>query len=369
MIYCVFKIKKKTTLKILNKKISIIIPLFNSEKTIGPCLDSILENEYSLIDKIVIILDHCNDRSFEVVSLYEKRFKNAGINFLIYNLDSKKYGKVYAIKYGSKFIKTEDALLLDADIVLKKDSIKKLLDFHTQNSNFYSSCLVYPFQSKNDNNFIQQVICQDHLYRQNILKIIRNKHNVANFPGSIGIVKINNYKNSLNTGFLEDLTASFRIINEKDKISILPEVLAYEIERSSIKGLFFQRIRWSVGNIENIFLLIKTIFLEKNYFKKILIISYPVMWYIQHYVIFIGMITMIFYDFKIIFVIPLLGYLLQILISTRLGKKYFQSTFLGILGHCIIFPFVITSALLGAIIMISANKKFYFRKDFLFSRI
>ena len=368
IIFAYFDKEGKAGIKNIDKKISIIIPLFNSEKTIDICLDSVLKNNLSLIDAVVIILDHCSDTSADKASSYLEKFKKAGIRFEINSLGYSKIGKVNAIKSGMKFVKTENIVLLDADIVLKNDAIEKLLNFHLKNSNIYSSCLIYPYYKQKEGSLISRIIYQDRLYRQNILKIIKEKYNVANFPGSFGIVNMENYKNFLSTGFLEDLAASFRIISARKKIAILPAVLAYEVERQNFKGLFFQRVRWSIGNIENIPLLVKTIFSEKNFFKKFLIISYPIMWYIQHYCIVIGIIVAIFIKFSFFLLTPLFLYFVQILISVFLGRKEYKSTFLEVVGHCIIFPFIVSASLFGAIIMIIMNKKFYFRKNILFNR-
>ncbi len=352
----------------VNEKISIVIPLFNSENTIDKCLDSVLQNDLSLINSLIIILDHCDDGSGDKACAYEEKFKKLGINFLILNLPDKVTGKVNAIKHGIGLVETKNILLVDADIILKKDAINKLLNFHLSNNNSFSSCLVYPYQ-QTKNSFISRIICQDRLYRQNIVKTVKNKYGVANFPGSVGIVNVEKYKKFLFSGFLEDLTASFHIMGVEEKIVILPLILAYELERESLKGLFFQRVRWSIGNIENIPLLIKTIRAEKSWFKKFLMASYPLMWYVQHYVIILGIILALFFAWKLIWLLPLILYFSQILISDILARKNYNCTLLEIIGHCLLFPFIITAALVGGIILILRNKKLYFRNKLLFKRI
>lgn len=352
----------------INKKISIVIPLFNSERTIDKCLDSILQNNLFLVESIIIILDHCDDGSDYKAYSFVKKFKEMGVDLIISNIPSDITGKVNAIKYGIGFTKLKDILLIDADIILKKDAIEKLLNFHLYNNNSFSSCLIYPRQQAK-NNFISRLICQDRLYRQNIIKTVKDKYGTANFPGSVGIVNIEKYKNFLFSGFLEDLSASFHIIGVKEKIVIMPEVLAYEFERQSFKGLFFQRLRWSIGNIENVPLLIKTIISEKILLKKILIASYPIMWYVQHYAIILGIILAIFLPFKLIWLLPMILYFVQIVISNALAGDNYNYKILEIISHCLIFPLIITAALFGGIALILKNKKLYFKNKLLFKRI
>lgn len=352
----------------INEKISIVIPLFDSEKTINKCLESILQNDISLLESVIIVLDHCNDDSGSKAYSYAEKFKKLGINFLISNLPDKIGGKVNAIKQGINLTNVKNILLIDADIILQKEAISKLLCFHLSNNNSFSSCLIYPYQS-GKNNYISNIICQDRLYRQNIIKIVKDKYGVANFPGSVGIVNVEKYKNFLFSGFLEDLRASFNIMGVKEKITIMPSILAYEFERESLKGVFFQRMRWSIGNIENIPLLIKTIISEKNYLKKFLIASYPLMWYVQHYFIVLGIILTLFFTFKIIWLLPLILYFWQIIISNILARKNYNSSPQEIISHCLLFPFIITAALFGGIALIIKNKKLYFKNSLLFKRI
>ena len=60
-------------MKRLEKKISIIIPVYNSEKTIIRCLDSVVSNEYS--NKEVIIVDNnSTDNSRNIINKYKKKY-------------------------------------------------------------------------------------------------------------------------------------------------------------------------------------------------------------------------------------------------------------------------------------------------------
>lgn len=352
----------------IKEKISVLIPLLNSERTIGECLNSILNNDVSLVESVIIVLDHCVDRSADVAASFVKKFNVLHINLIITNLPNNITGKVNGIKHGIDFSKTKNILLLDADIILKNNAVSELLHFHLINENSFSSCLVYPHQAQQAN-LISKIICQDRLYRQNIIKTIKNKYGVANFPGSIGIVDIKKYKPFLFSGFLEDLTASFHVMGIKDKISILPMVLGYEMERESLKGVFFQRVRWSIGNIENIPLLTKTIIREKSILKKILIFSYPTMWYLQHYAISMGLIFTIFFPENYIFLLPLILYIIQIILSNLIAKESYNTSITELVGHCLLFPFIISGALISALVLIIKNKKLYFKNDLFFKRI
>ena len=373
--FCIYKsiFIKKNNRKNNNKDeiepITIIIPVFNSEKTISKCLNSILVNKKKLISKIIIIFDHCSDQSESIVTKIKKQYLDVEIKTL--HLNQKKSGKVSGILKAFKITKTKFSLLIDSDIVLDKNAIEKLINFHYQNKNFYSSCYIYPYMDKK-NTFLENIINNDRLYRQNILQNVREFYGLSNFPGGIGIVNINEYKKKLKSGFLEDLTATLAIIKSNKEINILKEPLAFEIERKSIKGVLLQRIRWTIGNIENIRNIFSAIVEIESIFKKCILLSYPIMWYFQHYFIVIGNILFIFSIFKqpnLIYLLPQLLYFTQILISANIGKKHYENNFLSIIIHSIIYPVIITTSLLLSIFVLIKKKKTFFKTKLLFSRI
>ena len=70
----------------MNKQIpavSIVIPMYNSEKYIGECLDSILAQTFT--DYEVIVVDDCStDNSREVVESYLPKFNGGGMRNFIF---------------------------------------------------------------------------------------------------------------------------------------------------------------------------------------------------------------------------------------------------------------------------------------------
>lgn len=359
--------KKKPIYSGKIKPVTIIIPIFNGEKTISKCLDSILLNDQTLIKQIIIVFDHCTDNSFIIVNKFKNLFLKNKVKFNTYELEDKT-GKVEGLLEGLRHTTTEHALIMDSDIVLKPNAVKSLLLFHKQKNNPYSSCFIYPY-AENKNSLLNIIIDNDRLYRQNILQNVRNDYKMANFPGGIGVIDTLKYKQKLKSGFLEDLTATYKIIENGEKVDILAKPLAFEIERKSIKGVILQRTRWTIGNIENMKNLLKTINKHKKITGKILLSSYPIMWYLQHYLITIGIVLFIISGFKLIFLIPQFLYFLEISISSYIGRKDYQNNFFGIVVHSLIYPVIIFISLLSAVFLIIKNKKMFFKKESFFARI
>lgn len=63
------------------KKVSIIIPCFNSEKFIQRCLDSILEQTYKSIE-LILINDGSTDNTEKIIQLYSERFNKINFNLI-----------------------------------------------------------------------------------------------------------------------------------------------------------------------------------------------------------------------------------------------------------------------------------------------
>lgn len=119
--------------------ISFIIPVFNSEKTISRCLNSILsqqlkENEY----EVVIINDGSTDNSI----LKIKELELDKYNIKIYNIEHQ--GAGLARNYGIKYSRGKYICFIDSDDYLIKGGIRVLIDEYL---NFHKGYDIYIYSS------------------------------------------------------------------------------------------------------------------------------------------------------------------------------------------------------------------------------
>ena len=103
-------------------KLSIIIPMYNAEKYIGICLDSILgsnllKEEY----EIVIVNDGSQDKSPEIAQNYAAKYSN------VTYLTQENQGQSTARNYGIKTCKGEYVWCVDADDKVISEQLPKII--------------------------------------------------------------------------------------------------------------------------------------------------------------------------------------------------------------------------------------------------
>jgi len=101
-------------------KISVIIPTFNSDKCIKPCLNSISAQDYH--DFEVIVVD--NGSSDNTVSIIKADYPHV---ILIENKEN--LGACKARNQGIEISQGEWIMTLDCDVILKKDFLNKIISF------------------------------------------------------------------------------------------------------------------------------------------------------------------------------------------------------------------------------------------------
>lgn len=96
-------------------KLSIIIPCYNSERTIGNCIKSILKSNYSNYE-LIVVDDGSTDNTPKIV----KRLKRKLIS------QKKNQGTCTARNIGAKKASGEILVFIDSDVLIQKDTLTKI---------------------------------------------------------------------------------------------------------------------------------------------------------------------------------------------------------------------------------------------------
>ena len=108
------------------KTLSIIIPVYNEEKTINKLLQKIatLKLMQNIQKEIIIINDCSTDSSKEKIQFFIEENKNLNIQFLNHKQNK---GKGGAVSTGVKYANSDYSIIQDADLELNPEDINLLL--------------------------------------------------------------------------------------------------------------------------------------------------------------------------------------------------------------------------------------------------
>lgn len=125
-------------------KISVIIPVYNEEKYIKKCLDS-LKNQIIKPDEIIVVDNNCTDKTLKIV----KKFSN---KLPIKIASEKKQGMIFARNKGFNIASGDILARCDADSILPSNWIKKIKEnFAKENIDGLTGPVIFydlPFKTK-----------------------------------------------------------------------------------------------------------------------------------------------------------------------------------------------------------------------------
>lgn len=99
-------------------KVSVIVPVYNGEKTIKKCISTIQKNNKKAFKEIIVINDNSNDDTKQILKSLKK--------IKIVNFKRNK-GVGYARHYGAKIAKYNILCYVDSDLIISHNSIQKLV--------------------------------------------------------------------------------------------------------------------------------------------------------------------------------------------------------------------------------------------------
>lgn len=255
----------------MNKKISVLMTVYNSDKYINDSIKSILKQTYKNFE-LIIIDDFSSDNTRNIL----KKIKNKKVK--VFNL-KKKFGRTKALNFGLKKCKFNVVAIQDADDVSHNHRLTECMNVLNKNENTGLVATDFRIIDKNGN-----IVSQSEKYsRINKIKNIKFINTIAH---SSIIYKRNKLKNCVyNESYLyaQDYELILRFL-KYSKIKLLKKnllkirthsenmsndkVYSKIIIKENLRLLNFSSDQFSLSKREKKFILLKKI---KNYLRLILL--------------------------------------------------------------------------------------------------
>lgn len=117
----------------MEKLVSIISPCYNGEKYLIPFMESILNQDYSNIE-LIMVDDGSTDNSKDIILSYEDKIKNKGYSFnYIYQENN---GAASAINKGLKIFSGDYLMWVDSDDILLENNVSEKVKFLENNREY-----------------------------------------------------------------------------------------------------------------------------------------------------------------------------------------------------------------------------------------
>lgn len=199
-------------------KISVIVPVYNVEKYIKKCLDSLVNQTLNGVE-IIVVNDGSPDNSQKIIDEYVKKYKNVK-SYIKENgglSDARNYGIKKATGEYISFVDSDDYIRNDMLEIMYNYAIKEDLDVVVCDSiNVYdngSEILIKSNNNYSDNDVRNYIISPPmactRLFKKTIFDKIQFKKNI----------------------YYEDLEMTPKVVNITDKIGFVSEGLYYYVQR------------------------------------------------------------------------------------------------------------------------------------------
>ncbi|RJR17362.1 MAG: glycosyltransferase [Nitrospiraceae bacterium] len=215
--------------------VSVIIPAFNAEKTIGRCLDALTKQDYRGEYEIIVVDDGSTDSTPDIVSKFVKaqliRQKNAG--------------PAAARNRGASISVGEIILFTDADCVPEPDWISEMLRPFYENSEVAGVKGAYKTKQKEITARFVQLEYEDkynYMLKDKFIDFIDTYS--AGFRKDV-FLEMKGYDTSFPVACAEDVELSYRMSNKRHKMVFNPDAVVYHTHPDSLIGYLKKKYKFA----------------------------------------------------------------------------------------------------------------------------
>ncbi|WP_288222123.1 glycosyltransferase [uncultured Clostridium sp.] len=207
--------------------ISLILPVYNVEKYLQECLDSILNQSYGDYE-LIIINDGSTDGSIKIIEDYRDKFKNIKI------ITQENKGLSETRNIGLKYAMGEYILFVDSDDFLRKDMLEKLINEALEtNSDIVISNYYLYYSNINIIKYLKDMPKEQSYSNNEVINLmLMNKiqGHVWNKLFKYTLLKEINFEFETDR-FMEDIFPIFKAISRANKITYIDEALYFYRQR------------------------------------------------------------------------------------------------------------------------------------------
>ena len=240
--------QRKEPIPSSDKKVSIIIPAYNEEKSIARTIKSALKLEYPRNKlEIVIVDDGSSDKTYE----FAKKFRSSA-HPVIKVFTKKNGGKGSALNKGIAHASGEIIISMDADTFVKPDALKRMVGYFVNEDvmSVAPSMGVYKPRS-----FWARIVQIEYFMGVFLRKSFATMNAIHITPGAFSAYRksfFEKYGGYETNNLTEDLEIALRIQSKHKVIENAPKAVAYTLSPESFRALLVQRRRWYVGLMKNL---------------------------------------------------------------------------------------------------------------------
>lgn len=211
--------------------ISVIIPVYNVEKYLNKCIDSVIKQDYKNIE-ILIVNDGSTDNSKEIGTYYEK--KDERIKLI--NIENS--GVSNARNIGIRSANGKYITFIDSDDYVEKDYVSELYKMCTKNKADISICGIQSYAPKYEkilkkNKTINKLLTTE----EAIVAMLDERLYYANVWAKMYKISIlKNVEFDVNLKIGEDLKFNIQVFERANKVFVNTEKLLYNylIRKNSV---------------------------------------------------------------------------------------------------------------------------------------
>lgn len=238
--------------------VSIVMPCYNEESTIGSAIESLLKLDYpKKMIEIIVVDDKSTDGSPEVVRKYVRKYGN--VRLIINKRNSG--GAAEPTNLGVKAAKFKYIAVADADSTPEKDALKKMIGFLQSDSKIGGvTCAVL---AKPPETFMQKLQEIEYIVIAWARKLLDIVDSVYVTPGPFALYR---KKTLLEVGLFDtknmtqDIEIVWRMLSKGYKARMCLDARVYSETPRKFKPWWRQRIRWNIGGNQTLWKYKKLVF-------------------------------------------------------------------------------------------------------------